>query len=190
MTQAREPIAGPSPLARAAPSPAIRLVSSDKPLDAPYGGGLQALCIVAQRHGIAANPPQIAHDLAFRGTALTGHDLIRAAKAIGLRARLVQGPTVAVAARWSSEQQRREERDGGGLHAGDLAGLAVPELRPEACRDPTQMHGVQEDRPQVDQPVEPAAAARQEPVAALNEAEVHDGLLQHGIRHGAAFRRR
>ena len=54
MSQAREPIASPSPLAR--PTPAIRLVSSDRPLDAPYGGGLQALCIVAQRHGIAANP--------------------------------------------------------------------------------------------------------------------------------------
>ena len=25
--------------------------------------------------------------------------------------------------------------------------------------------------------------------ATLNEAEVHDGLLEHGIRHGAAFRR-
>ncbi len=37
-------------------TPAIRHVSSDRPLDAPYGGGLQALCIVAQRHGIAANP--------------------------------------------------------------------------------------------------------------------------------------
>ena len=94
MPQARESTGSPSLIARPTPSPVIRLVSSDKPLDAPYGGGLQALCIVAQRHGIAANPPQIAHDLAFRGTALTGHDLIRAAKAIGLRARLVQGPTV------------------------------------------------------------------------------------------------
>ena len=95
-----------------------------------------------------------------------------------------------VAARRSGEQERHEERDGGGLHAGDLAGLAVPEQRPEAGRDPAQMQGIEEDGPQVDQPVEPAAAARHEPVAALNEAEVHDGLLEHGIRHGAAFRRR
>ena len=95
MTLAGEPAAvATARLGAGSSTPAIRLVTSDNCPAAPHGGGLQALCIVAQRHGISANPPQIAHDLAFQGAALTGHDLIRAAKTIGLRARLIQGPTV------------------------------------------------------------------------------------------------
>src|ERR1700721_459999 len=59
----------------------------------PLDPGLRALCGIAAYHRVGADPVQLARELA-RGARQAGEgDLIRAAKLIGLKARLVEKVT-------------------------------------------------------------------------------------------------
>ena len=52
--------------------------------------GLRALCGVAAYYRIAADPSHLSRELALQGRVASENDLIRAAKAIGLKARIIQ----------------------------------------------------------------------------------------------------
>ncbi|GGY23262.1 type I secretion system permease/ATPase [Paludibacterium paludis] len=56
---------------------------------APSDPGLSALVLLAQYHGIAADAAQLAHEFSASGRALSEPDLLRAARALGLKARVV-----------------------------------------------------------------------------------------------------
>ena len=58
----------------------------------PLGGGFQALAVAARTLGIQATAAQINHEMAQGRKVATANDLLRAAKVIGLRARLVRDP--------------------------------------------------------------------------------------------------
>lgn len=60
---------------------------------APYGGGLAAVCIIAGQHGISTNPQALAHQLALGQSGLGGRDLVRAARFLGLKAKLIRNPS-------------------------------------------------------------------------------------------------
>src|SRR5277367_3445062 len=64
-------------------------VSEATPLDA----GLRALCGIAAYYRIGADPVQLARELALRDREADESDLIRAAKLVGMRARLVEKVT-------------------------------------------------------------------------------------------------
>jgi subfamily B ATP-binding cassette protein HlyB/CyaB len=57
------------------------------------GGGFLALAVVARRLGVQTTAPQLAHELAQGRQAPTGEDLVRAAKLIGLKARVIRNPS-------------------------------------------------------------------------------------------------
>jgi subfamily B ATP-binding cassette protein HlyB/CyaB len=56
-------------------------------------GGLLALAQVAAFHGVQTTPRQLTHELALGDKPVDAADLVRAAKLIGLKARLVRDPT-------------------------------------------------------------------------------------------------
>ena len=56
--------------------------------------GLLSLSTVAGHYRIAADPFQLAHDLGLGTRAADGEDIVRAAKRIGLKARLLKGQKV------------------------------------------------------------------------------------------------
>jgi subfamily B ATP-binding cassette protein HlyB/CyaB len=53
--------------------------------------GLLSLAIVAGHYRIAADPPQLAHELGLGSRTSTGEDIVRAAARIGLKSRLLRG---------------------------------------------------------------------------------------------------
>ncbi|WP_246762680.1 MULTISPECIES: cysteine peptidase family C39 domain-containing protein [unclassified Rhizobium] len=55
--------------------------------------GLRALCGIAGFYRIAADPAQLQHDLALKGRTSQAADIQRAAKIIGLKARVVENVT-------------------------------------------------------------------------------------------------
>ena len=61
---------------------------------APYGGGLAAICAIAAQFGISANPQNLAHQLALDQAGLSSNDLVRAARLLGLKAKIVKRPTL------------------------------------------------------------------------------------------------
>ena len=61
--------------------------SSATPIDA----GLRALCGIAAYYRIAADPAQLARELALQGKTAAEADIVRAAQMIGLKARIVSG---------------------------------------------------------------------------------------------------
>lgn len=61
---------------------------SAAPLSGPVDAGLVALALVAARYQIAADPSQLAHDAGLGERPSAPEDIVRAAKRIGLRARL------------------------------------------------------------------------------------------------------
>jgi ATP-binding cassette, subfamily B, bacterial HlyB/CyaB len=63
-----------------------------KQLAAPFGGGLRALEFVAAAHGKPATPGQIMHQLALGNKVVAADDIVRAAKTIGLKARIIHHP--------------------------------------------------------------------------------------------------
>jgi ATP-binding cassette, subfamily B, bacterial HlyB/CyaB len=60
------------------------------PVEPSIDVGLQALTLVAARLRVAADPQQIAHDLALGHRNATPEDLVRAAQNLGLRARILK----------------------------------------------------------------------------------------------------
>jgi subfamily B ATP-binding cassette protein HlyB/CyaB len=50
--------------------------------------GLAALVLLARLHGVAADAAQIRHQAGIRGSVLTAEDLLRAAKSLGLKAKI------------------------------------------------------------------------------------------------------
>jgi ATP-binding cassette, subfamily B, bacterial HlyB/CyaB len=60
--------------------------------NAPFGGGLLALSMVAARHGVAANPQKLMHQLALGQLQLKAEDIVKAAGLIGLKARIIHHP--------------------------------------------------------------------------------------------------
>ena len=56
---------------------------------APLDTGLAALAQIAKRHHVNIDPAQLRHDLALGGRTANGHDLLRAAKLCGLRAKVM-----------------------------------------------------------------------------------------------------
>ncbi|MEZ2133144.1 MULTISPECIES: type I secretion system permease/ATPase [unclassified Sinorhizobium] len=58
-----------------------------------HDSGLRALCGIAAFYRIAADPVQLQHDLALKGRASEAIDIQRAAKIIGLKARVVEKVT-------------------------------------------------------------------------------------------------
>lgn len=60
-----------------------------------FGGGFQAVAVIARVHGVEATALQIAHQMALGRTPPTGDDLVRAAQLIGLKARRIQKPSAA-----------------------------------------------------------------------------------------------
>jgi subfamily B ATP-binding cassette protein HlyB/CyaB len=64
--------------------------ASEKPeAGAPHDAGLTALALMARIHGVAADEAQIRHQAGLRGRRFDEVDLLRAAKALGLKARIV-----------------------------------------------------------------------------------------------------
>jgi subfamily B ATP-binding cassette protein HlyB/CyaB len=57
--------------------------------------GLLALCQVAAFYRVAADPAQLQHQLALRGRAAQSDDIVRAARTLGFRARIVRSPSLA-----------------------------------------------------------------------------------------------
>lgn len=57
----------------------------------PLDAGLQALCGIAAYYRIAADPMQLARELALQGRAAEESDILRAAQMIGLKARVIAG---------------------------------------------------------------------------------------------------
>jgi subfamily B ATP-binding cassette protein HlyB/CyaB len=57
-----------------------------------FGGGFQALAQVARSLGVHTTAAQIAHEMAQGRTPPSAEDLVRAAKLIGLKARLIRDP--------------------------------------------------------------------------------------------------
>ena len=55
--------------------------------------GLSALCGIAAFYRIAADPGPLAKELALPGDEASPRDLIRAAKSIGLKARIIENPS-------------------------------------------------------------------------------------------------
>jgi ATP-binding cassette, subfamily B, bacterial HlyB/CyaB len=53
--------------------------------------GLTALAVIAGHYRISANPSQLAHELGLGGRRADGNDLVRAARAVGLKARFQTG---------------------------------------------------------------------------------------------------
>jgi subfamily B ATP-binding cassette protein HlyB/CyaB len=56
--------------------------------------GLLSLATIASHYRIAADPSQLAHDLGLGSRPTAGEDIVRAARRIGLRARLLKGQKV------------------------------------------------------------------------------------------------
>lgn len=61
-------------------------------VDPPHDFGLQGLTLLAYYHGIAADASRLAHQFSVAGQVLTDRDLLRAARSLGLKARLVKQP--------------------------------------------------------------------------------------------------
>src|SRR5262245_9278085 len=57
--------------------------------------GLWALAAIASHYRIAAHPAQVAHDLGLHGRPSTSQDIVRAARRLGLKAKLLQGQDLA-----------------------------------------------------------------------------------------------
>ncbi|MGQ2952704.1 MAG: type I secretion system permease/ATPase [Agrobacterium sp.] len=57
--------------------------------EAGYDRGLAALCAIASHYRVAADPKRLKHELAIGGSAQS-RDILRAAKIVGLKARLIQ----------------------------------------------------------------------------------------------------
>ena len=72
-----------NPTIRPQPAPAERLDS-----------GLHALALIAGHYRIAAEPPQLAHDLGLGQRATDSDDIVRAAQRLGLKARIVRKPSL------------------------------------------------------------------------------------------------
>jgi subfamily B ATP-binding cassette protein HlyB/CyaB len=62
---------------------------------APVDSGLAALALVAGYFHIAADPRQMAHELALGGRKANGEDLVRGARQLGLKAKVVRKSTIA-----------------------------------------------------------------------------------------------
>jgi ATP-binding cassette, subfamily B, bacterial HlyB/CyaB len=72
-----------NPTSRPQPAPAERLDS-----------GLHALALIAGHYRIAAEPPQLAHDLGLGLRTTESGDIVRAAQRLGLKARIVRKPSL------------------------------------------------------------------------------------------------
>ena len=93
-----EPPAAPTPEAaiggpKAADPATLRPepIGAPSPLAAPLDSGLTALAMVAGYYRIAADPAQLRHELALGAHAAGPEDLVRAAKRLNLKARLLTG---------------------------------------------------------------------------------------------------
>jgi subfamily B ATP-binding cassette protein HlyB/CyaB len=83
---------GPNPFADAARRIAQGFAASpNSGLAAPLDSGLTALAMVAGFYRIAADPAQLRHELALGAHAAGPEDLVRAAKRLNLKARLLTG---------------------------------------------------------------------------------------------------
>ena len=83
---------GPNPFADAARRIAEGFAASpNSGLAAPLDSGLTALAMVAGYYRIAADPAQLRHELALGAHAAGPEDLVRAAKRLNLKARLLTG---------------------------------------------------------------------------------------------------
>jgi subfamily B ATP-binding cassette protein HlyB/CyaB len=58
-----------------------------------FGGGFQAVAVIARMYGVEVTALQIAHQMALGRTPPTGDDLVRAAQLIGLKARRIKNPS-------------------------------------------------------------------------------------------------
>lgn len=67
--------------------------AADKAGGSPIDSGLLSLAMIAGYYRIACDPAQMAHDLALGQRAVCPEDLVRAAKRLGLKARLLHGQT-------------------------------------------------------------------------------------------------
>ena len=56
-------------------------------------GGLMAVAQIAGYHGVQTSPAELAHELALADAPPAGEDLARAAKLLGLKARVIRDPT-------------------------------------------------------------------------------------------------
>ena len=59
----------------------------------PVDEGLLALCQIASFYRVGADPSQLAHKLALRGRTAQSEDLVRAAKLLRLKARILHEPS-------------------------------------------------------------------------------------------------
>src|SRR5471030_986742 len=59
-----------------------------------FGGGFQAVAVIARTLGMEVTALQIAHQMALGRTPPNGADLVRAAQLIGLKARLIKNPSL------------------------------------------------------------------------------------------------
>jgi subfamily B ATP-binding cassette protein HlyB/CyaB len=65
-----------------------------QPLPPRPDAGLVSLASIAGHYRIAADPFQLAHDLGLGARAADGEDIVRAARRIGLKSRLLKGQTI------------------------------------------------------------------------------------------------
>jgi len=68
-------------------------VPSDLAAEPLPHSGLAALCGIAAYYRIAADPAHLVKELAVQGAEADGGDLVRAAKMIGLKARVIENPS-------------------------------------------------------------------------------------------------
>lgn len=76
---------------------ALTLVDATQDQPAAVDLALRGLVLLAQFHGIAADPAQIAHQAGLGGAALDETALLLAARQLGLKARIVQQPAARIA---------------------------------------------------------------------------------------------
>src|SRR5271165_4387850 len=70
-------------------------VPPDRASEPLHHSGLRALCGIAAFYRIAADPAYLAKELALASDEAEANDLVRAAKSIGLKARIIENPTAA-----------------------------------------------------------------------------------------------
>ncbi len=70
-------------------------VPPDRASEPLHHSGLRALCGIAAFYRIAADPAYLAKELALASDEVEANDLVRAAKSIGLKARIIENPTAA-----------------------------------------------------------------------------------------------
>src|SRR5579863_2067487 len=88
--EAEAPADGPVALDRAPEQVAHAASEPPHPIGPRADAGLFALATIAGHYRIAADPFQLAHDLGLGARTARGEDLVRAARRIGLKSRLLQ----------------------------------------------------------------------------------------------------